>query len=405
MIDELSLVDPVKEELSLPNKVLLASKFDVVRYLITQLQEKYKDNCTIQKIVQDSLLKALNKEDGHTSQRPLINMTTYYDLYVYNNKQFLEGLIEVNEEDFPAWKVSFDTTKDVHYEIEFTGDYLIFSICKGNRRFSNFVAIGKEFTDVTMFSEKLNDKGEVIERNCDVNCYDKEGNQVPVLNRWDAIRCAIWSRKENSSKECYELLNLDFDPDARYSFIGPISLNHFYREFEKVILPAGRILDSNHPDSRLLDNKCRFMDLCDQIEKQLGISKMDDIFEDKGTVLLSEALVEPISSHFGVIDNNPLHANGLAIIKKPNGNYCMLTIDISKKDWTYDVSSMKEDCTIEKVLHALNRNSRNKNLEGLSDFIDGRKLDCSSTLKLPPIVGGYHDPLLPPKPDIPSDQS
>ena len=405
MIDELSLVDPIKEELLVPSKALLVSKFDIVRYLISQLQEKYKDNRTVQKIVQDSLLKALNKEDGHTSQKPLITTATYYDLYVYNNRQFLDGLIEVNEENFPEWKVSFDTASKVHYEVEFASDYLTFSIFKGNTRFSNSVAIGKELTDVTMFSEKLNDKGEVIEQNCDVNCYDNEGNQVPVPNRLDAIRCAIWSRKENPSRECYELLGLDFDQNDRYVFVGPISLNNFYSEFEKLILPAGRVLNPDHPDSRLLDNKCRFMDLCDQIEKQLGINKTDDIFEDKGTVLLSEALVEPISSHFGVIDNNPLQANGLAIIKKPDGKYMMLTIDISKKDWTYDVSSMKKDCTIEEVLHALNRNLRNKDLEGLSDFINGRKLDCSPILKLPPIAGGYHNPLLPPKPGIPSHQS
>lgn len=404
MVDELSLIDPSKEEIQAVDQQPLASKFDVVRYLISCLQEKYKENRTVQKIVQDSLLKALNKEDGHTSQKPLISKATYYELYVYNNRQFLDGLVEINEENSPEWKASFDTTKGVHYDVEFAADYLKFSIFKGNTRFSNFISIGKEITDVTMFSEKLNDKGEVVEQNCDVNCYDQDGNQVPVPNRLDTIRCAKWGKQGKQSSEVYELLDWDFEQDDRYAFVGPISLNTFSREFEELILPAGRVLNPNHPDSRLLDNKCRFMDLCDRIEKQFGISKMDDIFEDKGTVLLSEALVEPISSHFGVIDNNPLQANGLAIIKKPDGKYVMLTIDVSKKDWTYDVLSMKKECSIEEVLHALNRNSRNKNLEGISDFINGRKLDCSLTLKLPPITGGpYHEPLLPPKPDNPSD--
>lgn len=403
-MDEIRTVNPIKEEMQVVDKQALASKFDIVRYLISQLQEKYKENCTVQKIVQDSLLKALNKEDGHTSQKPLVNKATYYDLYVYNNRQFLDGLIEVNEEDFPEWKVSFDTARGVHYDVEFAMDYLTFSIFKGNTHFSNIISIGKEITDVTMFSEKLNDNGEVVERNCDINCYDQEGKQVPVPNRLDAIRCAKWNQCGKHFSEGYELLNLDFGQNDRYAFVGPISLNNFSREFEELILPAGRVLNSNHPDSRLLDNKCRFMDLCDRIEKQFGISKMDDIFEDKGTVLLSEALVEPISSHFGVIDNNPLQANGLAIIKKPDGKYVMLTIDVSKKDWTYDVLSMKKECSIEEVLHALNRNSRNKNLDGLSDFINGRKLDCSPTLKLSPITRGpYHKPLLPPKPDNPSD--
>lgn len=403
-MDEIKTLNPIKEEIQVVDKQALASKFDIVRYFISQLQEKYKENCTVQKIVQDSLLKALNKEDGHTSQKPLINKATYYELYVYNNRQFLEDLIEVNEENLPDWKVSFDTARGVHYDVEYTTDYLTFSISKGNTCFSNFISIGKEVTDVTMICEKLNDKGEVIERNCDINRYDLEGKQVPVPNRLDAIRCAIWNKQNKQSNKGYELLGLDFEQNDRYAFVGPISLNSFYKEFEELILPAGRVLNFDHPDSRLLDNKCRFIDLCNQIEKQFGISKMDDIFEDKGTVLLSEALVEPISSHFGVIDNNPLQANGLAIIKKPDGKYVMLTIDVSKKDWTYDVLSMKKECSIEEVLHALNRNSHNKNLEGLSDFINGRKLDCSLTLKLPPITRGpYHNPLLPPKPDNPSD--
>ena len=107
-----------------------------------------------------------------------------------------------------------------------------------------------------------------------------------------------------------------------------------------MILPAGNYLDFSKPDSRLVDNMARFINLSHRIEDQLG---------SDGDVLLSEALVEPISTHFGVVDATPFEANGLAIVKNPNHQYTMVTINVSYEDGKYSVSSYKQDAAIDDV--------------------------------------------------------
>lgn len=103
------------------------------------------------------------------------------------------------------------------------------------------------------------------------------------------------------------MIDPEHNLNDRYSFVNPVSLEHFYEKFKDLILPAGNYLDFSKPDSRLVDNMARFINLSHRIEDQLG---------SDGDVLLSEALVEPISTHFGVVDATPFEANGLAIDQK-----------------------------------------------------------------------------------------
>ena len=62
----------------------MVSKFDVVRYLIMQLPEKFDGDSTIQKLTESTLLKALNHDDGHTSQLPIVDQNTYMELLQAN---------------------------------------------------------------------------------------------------------------------------------------------------------------------------------------------------------------------------------------------------------------------------------------------------------------------------------
>lgn len=370
----------------------MVSKFDVVRYLIMQLPEKFDGDSTIQKLTESTLLKALNHDDGHTSQLPIVDQNTYMELLQANRPYSLMDIVNLNfDNDASNWKFSFETAKGTKYHVEKFDSELQIVIAKATARTSIRTVVGKDDSYITMIDEKLNDKGEVVSRACDVNRYDHDGHQLPVSNRFDEIRYSLiaaeWEQNPQETLDSYEMIDPEHNLNDRYSFVNPISLEHFYEKFKDLILPAGNYLDFSKPDSRLVDNMARFINLSYRIEDQLG---------SDGDVLLSEALVEPISTHFGVVDATPFEANGLAIVKNPNHQYTMVTINVSYEDGKYSVSSYKQDAAIDDVIHSLNHSFNNAQLEGITEFTDGRKVEPSLELRIPPVSRvAYREPLLP----------
>lgn len=390
--NQISAVEVSRQNENVPIYGPMVSKFDVVRYLLMQLPEQFHHDATIQKLTDDSLLAALNHEDGHTKQEPIVNQSTYEELYQANKPYSLVNLVDLNfDNDAPDWKVAFETAKGTEYCVEKYNSELRLAIATAKERTLMRTCVGSHESYVTTIREHFNEKGQVVSRDCDVNRYDEEGNQLPVSNRFDEIRYSLiaaeWEQNPERALDYYEMIDPEHQFKDRYSFLEAIPMDSFYERFQKLVLPAGSYLDLSHPDSRLLDNIVRFMVFTHKIEDQLG---------KEGEVLLSEALLEPISTHFGVVDATPFQADGLAIVKNPNHQYTMVTLNVACEKGKYTVSSFKQDASIDDVVRALSRNSKNTQLDGITEFTDGHKLNPAFELKIAPVSQvAYREPLLP----------
>lgn len=374
----------------------IESSEELIRYLFLQLSEKFPENQTIRKLSQDILLDSFNQKGVYIHQMPVVDRNTYRELLQTCRVGFLHDHVNLNSDEGYRWKICFETSKGTQYTIETYDSELKFEITNAKTRTLTNASVGGDHTYVTVIGETLDDKGQVRSSRCDVNCYDRDGNQLPVPNRLDEIRYALataeWNKQLGEIQTYYEMIDMEGNLNDRYSFTSPISLDQFYEKFKDLILPAGSFWNVSQLDSRLLDNMTRFIDLTHKIENQLG---------EEGDVLLSEALVEPISTHFGMVEAVPSNTNGLAIVKKKNQQYTMVTLNVSCENGNYAVSSYKQDAAIDDVMRCLNRSFRNTQVEGLTAFTDGAKVSSARTFQiLPARKQSCHKPLLPRTDDI-----